>query len=117
MLGVVLWSDVTDRKAVIWCEDQGDLAYWTCETDTSTETLFDAGDLVQFDMEIMPTMRKAHNPTLVIEQAGKGLTQALRASSAGNRKPTQSARVIPFGRRMDPSRDAVAADQRTRKKG
>ena len=27
MLGVVLWSDVSDRKAVIWCEDQGDLAY------------------------------------------------------------------------------------------
>lgn len=29
MLGVVLWADIDDRKAVIWCEDHGNLAYYT----------------------------------------------------------------------------------------
>ena len=28
MFGVVLWADPVDRKAVIWCEDHGDLAYF-----------------------------------------------------------------------------------------
>ncbi len=29
MMGVVLWSDQQVGKAVIWCEDQGKLAYVT----------------------------------------------------------------------------------------
>ena len=29
MYGVVLWADASDTKAVIWCEDQGNLAYYT----------------------------------------------------------------------------------------
>jgi ketopantoate reductase len=117
MLGVVLWSDEQDQKAVIWCEDQGDLAYWKSDAATPVQTPFDAGDLVQFDMEIMPTMRKAHNPKLVIEQAAKSLPQALRASSAECRKPPQSGRVIPFVQRTGRGRNAGADPKRTRKEG
>ncbi len=79
MLGVVLWSDASDRKAVIWCEDQGDLAY-VKPTDEVLRSgdFFDAGDLVQFDMEMSQSTRLAHNPRLVIEKVGPALPDVLR---------------------------------------
>ena len=47
MLGVVLWSDAGDNKAVIWCEDHGDLAYFNGGVDDPASLMdFDAGDLV-----------------------------------------------------------------------
>lgn len=27
MIGVIIWSDPIERKAIVWCEDQGDLAF------------------------------------------------------------------------------------------
>ena len=100
MLGVVLWSDATDRKAVIWCEDQGDLAYVNGkEHDLIQGDFFDAGDLVQFDMHVLNAMRHAHNPRLVVEQASSCLPTVLRNSS--RREPDRastSADIIPFAR-------------------
>lgn len=79
MLGVVLWSDASDRKAVIWCEDQGDLAYVNGHVSAmNRDDFFDAGDLVQFDMEMCKSMRLANNARLVAEQAGSTLPNALR---------------------------------------
>ena len=51
MIGVILWSDVQVRKAVVWCEDQGDLAF-LCE-DTPFEHLkgLSAGDSIEFDVK------------------------------------------------------------------
>lgn len=98
MLGVVLWSDASDRKAVIWCEDQGDLAYVKPEVDKcSQEDFFDAGDLVQFDMNTQSSMRIAQNPRLVIEKAGQALPGFLLNGvdpAAEAQAPT--AQVIPF---------------------
>ena len=34
MYGVVLWIDKNAQKAVIWCEDHGNLAYFNPQTDT-----------------------------------------------------------------------------------
>jgi len=49
MLGVVLWSDKDAGKAVIWCEDQGKLAYVTGEqADICADMALQAGDLCQF---------------------------------------------------------------------
>ncbi|MDW3221678.1 MAG: hypothetical protein R8G34_02130 [Paracoccaceae bacterium] len=97
MIGVVLWSDISDRKAVIWCEDQGDLAFLNSQNEfPDYEAFFDAGDVVQFDMEVKETMRHAHNPRLVVERAGAALPEALRdrATSTGNTRPM--AQIIPF---------------------
>lgn len=33
MFGVVLWSNGVSGKAVIWCEDQGDLAFMNMRDD------------------------------------------------------------------------------------
>ncbi len=97
MIGVVLWSDASDRKAVIWCEDQGDLAFLNSADDLfQSDVFFDAGDVVQFDMEVEASMRRAHNPRLVVEQAGVGLPDALRQSATSADTRTSSAKVIPF---------------------
>lgn len=51
MFGVVLWADENDSKAVIWCEDQGDLAYYSQhDGDHHDHVALDAGDLIQFDL-------------------------------------------------------------------
>lgn len=98
MMGVVLWSDASDRKAVIWCEDQGDLAYVNpADSLLLSGDFFDAGDLVQFDMEMSESMRLANNPRLVIEKAGQSLPEVLR--QGGHSEPdagTAGAKIIPF---------------------
>lgn len=97
MIGVVLWSDASDRKAVIWCEDQGDLAFLNSADDVfQSDAFFDAGDVVQFDMEVQASMRRAHNPRLVLEQASAGLPDALRRSASGDAQPRVTAKIIPF---------------------
>ncbi|WP_298975997.1 hypothetical protein [uncultured Roseobacter sp.] len=97
MIGVVLWSDASDRKAVIWCEDQGDLAFLNSETQLfQSDIFFDAGDVVQFDVEIQSSMRTVHNPRLVLERAGAGLPEALRRSAAASHSTVQTAQIIPF---------------------
>ncbi|MEP5091632.1 MAG: hypothetical protein ABJR23_19585, partial [Paracoccaceae bacterium] len=82
MFGVVLWSDTDDRKAVIWCEDHGDLAFYgTTQESRSLEFALDAGDLVQFDVTEAQHMRFAHNPRLVSEGACPDLADALAPKS------------------------------------
>ncbi|MFK7744069.1 MAG: hypothetical protein AB8B47_03360 [Roseobacter sp.] len=93
MLGVVLWSDAADKKAVIWCEDQGDLAYVNEGDEVlASDDFFDAGDLVQFDMEMHQSTRRASNTRLVIEKARPSLPQVLREETSAR---TQ-AQILPF---------------------
>lgn len=97
MLGVVLWSDAADRKAVIWCEDQGDLAYVNAgNTVLQSGDFFDAGDLVQFDMEMRKSMRLANNPRLVIEKAGPELPDVLRNGAISSVGDDDDNNVLPF---------------------
>jgi hypothetical protein len=52
MLGVVIWTDADDSKAIIWCEDHGELAFLSqpAKVESGAEKL-DQGDLIQFDFE------------------------------------------------------------------
>ena len=79
MIGVVIWSDQADRKAVFWCEDQGDLAYFE-QTGAAgaNETFFDAGDMVSFEIHVDGKLRKARNAVLVGGRACSGLAEKLR---------------------------------------
>lgn len=62
MFGVVLWADASDHKAVIWCEDHGNLAYYTGnDTSLHGDIDLDAGDLIQFDLREERDMRHARN--------------------------------------------------------
>jgi hypothetical protein len=76
MFGVVLWSDATEDKAVIWCEDHGDLAYYR-QTGRGDKVALDVGDWVQFDVTMVRHLRYAHNPRLVAEGVFNGLAQSL----------------------------------------
>ena len=83
MFGVVLWSDTTAQKAVIWCEDQGELAYYTpCERSLHNAPTLDAGDLIQFDLVMQQNMRKATNPQLLEQSHSPNLPNKLRDSQA-----------------------------------
>lgn len=101
MFGVVLWSDINERKAVIWCEDHGDLAFYK-QPEHEEQLPLDAGDWVQFDLTMERQMRLAHNPRLVSEGVYPGLADALGdAGSQGAVQPKRpaergSAEVIPF---------------------
>jgi hypothetical protein len=109
MYGVVLWSDEQEQKAVIWCEDHGDLAFYRNDDGTNACEL-DAGDWVCFDMTMERSQRLAHNPKLIHEGVYPELADALSAASPKNIAPIQatkqdqplssargSAQVIPIG--------------------
>lgn len=83
MFGVVLWSDVDERKAVIWCEDHGDLAFYT-QADCGSRVAFDPGDWVQFDLTLERNMRFAENPRLVAEGFCNGLAECLEPQKPEN---------------------------------
>tara|TARA_R110002074_G_scaffold6197_8_gene28892 strand:+ start:2247 stop:2693 length:447 start_codon:yes stop_codon:yes gene_type:complete len=99
MLGVVLWSDENDRKAVFWCEDHGDLAYYEGkDANFDHSVFFDAGDMVQFDVAVDRRLRKAFNPRVVQERVCAGLPATLKRTTAAPAPAQQlkSAKVIAF---------------------
>ncbi|MEP5385962.1 MAG: hypothetical protein ABJQ23_21405 [Shimia thalassica] len=109
MLGVVLWSDSLDNKAVIWCEDQGDLAYFNGGTDTPVDIVdLDAGDLVQFELQQERHLRYAKNPRRIEQGAYAHLPGDLQAATAPQQPDKVAAPkaarlgtadIIPFARR------------------
>ena len=111
MYGVVLWSDKEDSKAVIWCEDHGDLAFYSCIGASALEgQSLDAGDLVHFSIAEGEAIRVATNPTLVAEQQYPGLAERLRAqgmvggaesrtANTDRPEPADTSNVIAFAPR------------------
>lgn len=70
MQGLVLWSDMEERKAVFWCEDQGDLAFYHQQDNEAGQAdFFEAGDMVQFSIRMEGKLRRAEEPRLVTEHA------------------------------------------------
>jgi len=104
MIGVVLWCDEVDRKAVIWCDDNGDLAFYHDQNDgLDPNGFFDAGDMVQFDVDVFRNMRQAKNARLVQERAFAGLPERLKRSAATPQAKPASAQVLTFAPRKSSS--------------
>lgn len=104
MLGVVLWKDISDNKAVIWCEDQGDLAYFNGASDAPFEMVdLDAGDLVHFELQQEKHLRYAKNPRRIAQGAYEGLAEQLQ--SAG--RPRQPNEVSPVAHKRMGSADII----------
>lgn len=104
MFGVVLWSNSQEQKAVIWCEDHGDLAFYR-QPDDAEQIALDPGDWVQFEMTTDQKMRRVHNPRLIAEGLFPDIAETL--VPAGNVpdlpdaiRPAarQSAEIVPFRR-------------------
>jgi len=99
MYGVVLWSDQVERKAVIWCEDHGDLAYYNAaEHSVFDGASLDAGDLVHFQLDEGSVMRRAQNPELVSEGHAPAIADRLRGavSRPAERPKRKTANVLAF---------------------
>jgi len=95
MIGVILWSDVADQKAVIWCEDHGDLAYLTQDgADMLPDAFVDAGDVVEFDLVTRRNLRLAESVTLIETADASHLVQALKSDDASVQKT--GAQIVPF---------------------
>lgn len=105
MFGVVLWSDNLDNKAVIWCEDHGDLAFFNGGTEIPFELPdLDPGDLVQFDLKQDRNLRYARNPRRVAQGQYEPLAEVLGGSTQIRVEPPiapvrfaeSDRKVVPF---------------------
>ncbi len=85
MIGVVLWSAEQESKAVVWCEDQGDLAFLGSE-DPQTEQLgrLVAGDILEFDVKIDGEFRRVNNPILIKGYENSDVVTNLRNEARKN---------------------------------
>lgn len=120
MFGVVLWSDTDDNKAVIWCEDHGNLAFYNGGNHPSLDVFdFDAGDLVQFELTEEQHMRYARNPKRVSQSLYPSLAEDLQSMTLEHSKDEaepsgpaaatfKSADILPFrGRAVGPEREGM----------
>lgn len=100
MIGVILWSDPTTEKAVIWCEDHGDLAFLSRDECASLpEAFFDVGDMVEFDAFAERNLRKVRRARLLQQSHDTALPDSLHQIRHEKRAlvdVTDSAEIIPF---------------------
>ena len=83
MFGVVLWSDEIKKRAVVWCDDHGDLAFYRRDTRARDSSMpFAAGDLIQFDLKEAAAMRIVSKPRVVERESYPTLTEDLRQAGA-----------------------------------
>jgi hypothetical protein len=95
MIGVVLWKNTDDGSAVIWCEDQGDLAFMNSKDDVlEPPTFFDVGDVVEFDVLMHKNMRGVQNLSRLQDPSRPELPETLNLSGI-NTLP-EDAEIIQF---------------------
>lgn len=127
MIGVVLWNDQTLNKAVIWCDDQGDLAFYSDKTGNGMQEL-NPGDWVEFDLTLGGNFRIADNLCVLMEQGSPELAERLSEATGTEQGPARAkgtrpakqdqGTIVPFPLsapepRMHPA--AVAAAKLTRR--
>ena len=84
MYGAVLWSDRCNGRALIWCEDHGNLAFFNGDEDRSSEVLnFEEGDLVSFKVRDGRGMRLAYEVEVVCADEYPTLAAGLRDAAQG----------------------------------
>lgn len=88
-------------KAVFWCEDQGDLAYFRSkDPGNDVASALTAGDMVCFDVFTDTTMRRASNPRLITGHSRADLPNKLKATAGQVKQAGHcagSAKILPFG--------------------
>ena len=97
MYGVIIWSSHQQDKAVIWCEDQGDLAFFDqAESCCQLPKRLSAGDLIRFDISRMSDHRTAENLQIVAHGECRALPEELQ-----RRVKPQRAKIVPFPEREE----------------
>lgn len=92
MIGVVIWSSEANRKAVIWCEDQGPLAYLRgCDNLLEEADWPVPGDLLRLECETVGNLRHARSVTVIAPKVCPQLPDALLGKS---RRPGPHLQVV-----------------------
>ncbi len=101
MYGAVLWTDQGSDRALIWCEDQGNLAFFD-GYENGFPPSFEAGDLVKFKVMDGRGMRLAFDVEVVATEEypylADGLkgTPAPRDSAAAPAPKARERKILPF---------------------
>jgi len=110
MIGVVVWSNLSREKAIIWCEDQATLAYLQgYENLVDTGKWPEPGDLVELETKTVGNLRHALQVSMLSEQACPDLPKALSQQDAPAGPP--HLRVVKGG--VDDHAQPVAASHRS----
>ncbi|MFU1476721.1 hypothetical protein ACM25N_03040 [Roseovarius sp. C7] len=78
MMGVVLWSDVKDNRAVVWCDDHGDLAFYKPRKSSVNAATFQPGDLIEFELREASQMRIVSRPQVLERDSHPNLVDELK---------------------------------------
>lgn len=78
MLGIILWSDPKNNKAIVWCDDCAQLGYASASDIMlgANETL-NVGDLVQFTLVTFGDFRGCTNLKLIESRNAPNITDNL----------------------------------------
>ncbi len=101
MFGVILWSDPVKGSAVIWCEDQGDLAYFDPSYKQAVGATpivpkrYQSGDLVQFETVSAKSQTYAINVQDIDPAAAEVLVQGVPRKSREMGKALGASRAPP----------------------
>lgn len=98
MFGVVLWSNPDEGKAVIWCEDQGDLAYVKPGGLGPDPLMIEAGDLVELELSQGARSRSVESARLIERQAYPTLADKLLGTGSVESPSGDTAEIIQFNR-------------------
>lgn len=95
MIGVIVWSSAAKLKAVIWCEDQGALAYLQGMDKILGDNGWpEAGDMVELETEVRKDLRHAFNVRIVTEGKFTELPELLRDSGAAPATARPALRIV-----------------------
>ncbi|EAQ03348.1 hypothetical protein OB2597_01972 [Pseudooceanicola batsensis HTCC2597] len=84
MFGIVLWSNRNSEKAVIWCEDQGDLAMLdVAEAMAPDAPVPSPGDLLRLELHADEKVRRVSNACLVVAEHYPAIANVLGRAADG----------------------------------
>ncbi|WP_185968473.1 hypothetical protein [Paracoccus sp. M683] len=88
MIGVVVWSSAERQKAVIWCEDQGALAYLHGSQHLAQGADWPAaGDLLELECETVGDLRHARAVSMLNSEHCVDLPLMLKQRAAVAEEP------------------------------
>ncbi|WP_282602537.1 hypothetical protein [Paracoccus sp. PARArs4] len=94
MIGVVVWSCASREKAIIWCEDQANLAYLEGTAGLAQAMRWpEAGDLVELETRTKGELRHAFDLRMLSEKSCPELPELLAAADGAPSRP-QHLRVV-----------------------
>ncbi len=114
MFGVVLWSNPQQSKAVVWCEDHGELALFDSSrvnsSTLSNGSSFDraqivsvkAGDLLCFELIIKGKQRLVCRPKMIVAGQDKDLPRRVLKLAETLQKGRAAGEVLSFPTPNDP---------------